>query len=783
MTRPCSSSPAKPSRLWVALLGLVVGTPALPLVAQTADQAPTPNQGLAQQGPQLQSGNDFALIRADHQSYDRQLGLAVASGNVEVTLRGWRLWADRLEYAEASRSLRASGQVRLQKGDQYLQASSLRYSDWEGSGELLDVYGVIDRDTLPAALENAPDTAPADSAPSGAAPSFACPPLAADAADQRLLQLLPPSRQPLPTIAAPPGCPGADATAPQASLAERLNAIALGSGPPDGPIRPMPSEPTGSQEVRDVRFQQSFSTAIKLDLAAVIDTADSGDPSGLLSRPDNRTNGTVSRLRFQSSRIRMQGDRWNADAVAFTNDPFTPANSWTIARNVQAVLDRSRGTTAITARSSRIVLDQRVSVPAITNATIGQEEARWVIDVDREDRDGVYLGYNLPSIRIGQRGSLELQPQFMIQRAFEGRTNSYIAPGASLGSPTIDQTNKAGDLFGLDALMSVPLGPLQFDANASLSTLNPDNIASGTRGISTLSLPLGLNWAPNSSFSLFGGYRERVYNGSLGEQNLIYSYGARLSGGTAFHFNASAQPGAPVRTPYFTPLSVGWRAQTGNYQANLFESNELATLWRTNLNLSASTSLRLWEGRAAYRVEGLTGLRYSPTPIVPGLGIDLGLNGTINEYGDGSNQQTLTLWGGPSITLGRLERRWLDYTKLAVSLGGTFYSGLSPFGFDRAVDLRTLSFKAAQQLYGPLVVEGGLQFNIDPNSEFYGDTAYGYVEVKLQRRSYEIGIYYSPYDGIGGIRLKLNDFNFTGTGTPFVPRPTGAREAGPLSQR
>ena len=87
------------------------------------------------------------------------------------------------------------------------------------------------------------------------------------------------------------------------------------------------------------------------------------------------------------------------------------------------------------------------------------------------------------------------------------------------------------------------------------------------------------------------------------------------------------------------------------------------------------------------------------------------------------------------------------------------------------MDLRTVSFQVAQQIYGPLVVEAGATFNIDSRSEFYGDASYSYMELKLQRRSYEIGVFYSPYDGIGGIRVKLNDFNFAGTGTPFVPRP------------
>ena len=69
------------------------------------------------------------------------------------------------------------------------------------------------------------------------------------------------------------------------------------------------------------------------------------------------------------------------------------------------------------------------------------------------------------------------------------------------------------------------------------------------------------------------------------------------------------------------------------------------------------------------------------------------------------------------------------------------------------------------------MLEAGATFNIDNDSQFYGDVSYSYVELKLQRRSYELGVYYSPYDGIGGIRVKLNDFNFNGSGTPFVPKP------------
>jgi len=149
--------------------------------------------------------------------------------------------------------------------------------------------------------------------------------------------------------------------------------------------------------------------------------------------------------------------------------------------------------------------------------------------------------------------------------------------------------------------------------------------------------------------------------------------------------------------------------------------------------------------------------------------LDFGASGNFANYGDGSNQNSLTLFGGPSITLGHFDKPFFDYTRIAASIAGTFNNGLSPFSFDRAVDLRTASFSVAQQIYGPIVLEAGATYNIDPGSIYNGESSYSYLEVKLQRRSYELGIYYSPYDGIGGIRIKLNDFNFDGSGAPFVP--------------
>ena len=52
--------------------------------------------------------------------------------------------------------------------------------------------------------------------------------------------------------------------------------------------------------------------------------------------------------------------------------------------------------------------------------------------------------------------------------------------------------------------------------------------------------------------------------------------------------------------------------------------------------------------------------------------------------------------------------------------------------------------------------------------------------LRWQRRSYDVGFYVNPYEGIGGFRFRLNDFDFKGTGVPFVPyTPTNWMERPP----
>jgi hypothetical protein len=735
------------------------------------------------------------LIRSDRQTVDAERRVVVAEGNVEARFQGWRLLADRVEVIEPSRTVYATGRLRLYKGDQMLQASRLRYSQLEGTGELEDIYGVVDQEGVDRELQALrQQTADQSSSPDHEATDlgFACPQLLSRSDQRPVVELLPPRRVPLPSMPAPRGCPGEDEAFGSSALDNLLNtqrqpglASAEGTAaqPPsrrtetDDPAQYGTGQPL-EQRVAGVRFRQSLDTSLKLNLVAVIDTDEETSTSGprgaSVYRRPKPSRGKLNRLRFQASNLEIRGNRWRAREAAFTNDPFTPAQSWTIGYEVEAQFE-DEGVTRIQARRTRILLSNRLAVPGINSAVIGADALQLTLDTDKRDRDGIYLGYNLPTVRIGEKGKLNLQPQFMLQRTIEGRTQSYTAPGQSLAGPRVSQTLQAGDLFGLTGVLDLPFDRFRLQADTSLSTLNPDNLAAGTRSIVRLGTPLGLAGHTSSQGQLFGSYRERIYNGSLGLQTVVYSYGGQLEGSLRFNADPADSGSDQRRTPYFGPVELDWRAAAGTYQASLFERDQLDTQWRGRLNAGLSSALRLWEADLDPERTTLSALRYAAEPVRPGLALNFGVASSLARYEDGSHQNTLTLFGGPALTLGRFRQPWFDYTQFALLLGGTLRDGRSPFGFDRAVDLGTLSFRAVQQLYGPVVLEAGATVNVDSNSRFYGDVSYSYLELKLKQRSYELGVYYSPYDNIGGIRIRLNDFSFQGSGTPFVPRPVDPR--------
>ena len=573
-----------------------------------------------------------------------------------------------------------------------------------------------------------------------------------------------------PVVMPPPlGCPDPDRQdrVQPTSLSDRLDAVALGDGgqpqrhvPPE-PQPEGPSVPPAVQQARrteaikaidqrvsDVSFQGTFKLERRSGVPLMRLNSNVKDENrfGVVKVPELKklggaqlVEGTISRWRIQASRVRITPEGWTAERMGFTNDPFTPAQTRIDAEGVIA-REQPNGDILITARRNRLLVEDRLPVPVSRRQLIEKEEDienRWVLGFDDKDRDGFFVGRNLRPIEVGSDTEITLQPQLLIQRAVDGKADGY------------------GDLLGLEAKMVGRYGDYRARANADISTFNPSNFMDGSRYWGSFGRDLDLGGLGTVKAELFGTYRYRSWNGSLGETDIDAAYG--LYG---------EQRGEWTQGESSHRYLV--RGAFGDYYAEPYKGKRMLRAGRGSLFGSLTSRFPLISGETA-ELTPQAAYRYSPQPIVPGVTLNTNINSTLALYGTGDHQKTLSFSGGPTFTLGTFSKPFLDFTQLTVIGGGTLRHGASPFEFDRAVDFGTLGLGLTQQIVGPLVFSTGLSLNVDPGSQYYGDVINSNIEFRWQRRSYDIGVYFNPYEGIGGIRFRLNDFDFDGTGVPFVP--------------
>ena len=569
------------------------------------------------------------------------------------------------------------------------------------------------------------------------------------------------------------------------SLSERLESIALGDG--GEPQRHVSSHgkpteetiPPGQQQamranaisnidqrISQIALKGSFSIEPRVGIPTQRSNSSVRDenrfgairPTQLNSLEKTQLlSGRVSRWRVQASEVLITKNGWEADRIGFSNDPFTPTQTRIDAEDVVA-REQANGDMIISARRNRLILEERLPIPVTRRQLIkGEEdvENRWVFGFDDRDRDGFFVGRNLKPIELTRDFTLSLEPQLMVQRANNGETSSYPAEGESADSEDVDQPTTAADLLGLKAELKGQIWDWDITLDADISSFKPQNFANGSRYWGSIENDIELPWLGDVTARLFGAYRYRSWNGSLGETNVYSALGGFIEQRKSFDLGKLSN-------------SYIWRIGVGNYQADSFTNTNLTEKLRANFYGSINSAYPIWRGESA-PLTPEDAYRYSPVAIVPGLRFNTNINTLLSSYGDGTSQSTVSLSVGPTLTLGTFSKAFLDYTKLTISGSATLKNGSSPFDFDQAIDLGTLGIGITQQIAGPLVLNAGIGVNVDPASEYYGDVINSNIELRWQRRSYDIGLYVNPYEGIGGFRFRLHDFDFKGTGVPFVP--------------
>ncbi len=459
-----------------------------------------------------------------------------------------------------------------------------------------------------------------------------------------------------------------------------------------------------------------------------------------------RQEGTINRWRFESDELALVPGGFDATDVRLTNDPFSPPQFEIRAKKIE-VRSVSPLVDEILATKPRYVFEDKVSIPTFKRRLLLDRRPRdpglVTFGFDSRDRGGLFFERSFEPIST-EKFRFNVTPQFYLQRSL------FDSDGL------LDLAN-----FGVRAGVEAKITPnTLLTGSARFDTLEPNDLGDNTRGRVNLQqgLPLG------HTLDLNYGYRNRVYNGSLGFRTVRQNYGAVVR-----------SPNIPIgNTGIVVNYQGGLQRITADTdRADLLEpirDNNRVTLTRYQVGASASRGFSLWRGKAL-PATAEEGLRFSPVPVTPNANFSISLTGLYSGYSNGDSQDSITTTLGFNGQVGHFSKDWLDYTGWNLTYSQALRGDESPFTFDRVEDTRVLSFGLRQQLYGPIRV--GLQSSISLQTGERFSTDY---LLEYSRRAYGVELRYNPVLELGSVTLRISDFNWLGGTDPFSELKTGVQQ-------
>jgi Protein of unknown function (DUF3769) len=438
--------------------------------------------------------------------------------------------------------------------------------------------------------------------------------------------------------------------------------------------------------------------------------------------------GNIRRLRYEADSADFDPTGLVAANVRLTNDPFSPPELELRTPKLR-VTRLSPLRDEIKAEKPRLVFDQRFKLPIFQNRVVIDRRRRtpglFQPGFDDGDRGGLFIGRTIDVISQ-PNWSFSLTPQFLLQRAIQNGVNS--------------------DAFGLKAKLTANISErTTVRAIGDLSSFDLSKFEDRFRGSLRAQHLIGTH-----TLSLEGSYRDRLFNNSLGFQNVQSSLGLLFY-----------SPSIPIgKTGINFSYQLGYQSIRANTDRldllNPIRANDRITLNRFQSSVALSRGFILWQGNALPATPE-AGLRYTPTPLKPYVGVDVGLTGVASLYSNGDTQRSV----GANVRLagqfGHSSKNFFDYTAFNITYSNLALGGLSPFLFDRTADTQILFAGITQQVYGPWRLGFQTAWNLNTGKEISTD----YL-VEYSRRTHSVLLRYNPVQKLGSISFQISDFNWAG---------------------
>ncbi len=458
------------------------------------------------------------------------------------------------------------------------------------------------------------------------------------------------------------------------------------------------------------------------------------------------TPNNVQNWLFYTEKMTIDGDKWKSKKAILSNDLLELKQAKLAINSLEVfpINEKLRFKSSL----NYLILDEKVSIPFWLGSRNFdfkkvQPANTWNFGYENLDKDGYFIGRKFNSIDINDDFVLDLEPQFLIQRSLKGHTKSFVNEGESITADKVKRNSRFEDYFALKSKIKGTIKNWDLEIEKDLNSLDFNKFADAFRFNTELSKEIDLLdsvWEK----SFYGVYRERVWNGSLGEAEIYSGYGSKLQKENTWITDG-------IKKSEFLSLGLA------NITAEALNTKNLVTNLKGNLFYSLDQKFPISVVNPKKKSIDIS-YKYIPEPISKGLSLNTRLEASYSFYENGDHQEYLGLGIGPELIFGNFKNKTFDYTRISLLPFYKFDNGESVFKFDQNYEDFTLNISYDQQLYGPIILKSFGILNLTNDSNDYGEFIDSKISLNWKKRSYEVGIFYQPHNQAGGISFKLFGF-------------------------
>ncbi len=500
----------------------------------------------------------------------------------------------------------------------------------------------------------------------------------------------------------------------------------------------------------DVEGSINTNTLIE-DLSANFSLLDSNKIENLLELKKKEVLNTPSKVEnwlFFTDKLSIDGQKWESKKAVFSNDLLESKQVKLAINSLKVISEPEK--LRFKSSMNYLIIEEKVAIPFwLGDRTLSKSEEffsfenKWNLGYENLDKDGYFIGRKFNSIDISNDFVLDLEPQFLIQRSLKGYTKSFVKNDESITSDRVKRNSSFEDYFALKSQIKGKIKNWDLEIDKNLNSFDFDKFSDAFRFKTKLIKEIDFldsKWKK----SFYGIYRERVWNGSLGEAEIYSGYGSKLQKENTWIIDG-------IKKSEF--LSFGLAKIT----AEALNNKKLVTNMKGNMFYSLDQNFPIRTVEPEKKSVDIS-YKYIPEPITKGLSLNSKLEASYSFYENGDHKEYLGLGLGPELIFGNFKNKTFDYTRISLLPFYKFDSGESVFKFDQNYENFILEISLDQQLYGPIILKSFGTLNLTSDSNDYGEFIDSKISLNWKKRSYEFGIFYQPHNQAGGISFSLFGF-------------------------